>query len=107
MSSFKQISVDQLSRLIGTPKCPIIIDVSIDEDFNLDPYLIPSARRFSHKKITDLVTELQDKKVIVICQKGLKLSLCAEVILRGTMNFIGGHAMPVVKRTVIHEPIRR
>lgn len=54
----------------------------MDEDFNLDPYLIPSARRFSHKKITDLVTELQNKKVIVICQKGLKLSLGAAAILR-------------------------
>jgi rhodanese-related sulfurtransferase len=82
MPSFKQITVAQLSRLIGTPKCPVIIEVSIDEDFDLDPYLIPSARRFSHKKITDLVTELQDKKVIVICQKGLKLSVGAAAILR-------------------------
>ena len=82
MPSFKQIAVAQLSRLIGTPHCPVIIDVSIDEDFNLDPYLIPSARRYSHQKITGLVTELQDKKVIVICQKGLKLSVGAAAILR-------------------------
>ena len=82
MSSFKQISVDQLSRLIGTPNCPVIIDVSIDEDFNLDPYLIPSARRHSHQDIIELVTELQDRKVIIICQKGLKLSAGAASLLR-------------------------
>jgi rhodanese-related sulfurtransferase len=82
MPSFTQITVAQLSRLIGTPHCPVIIDVSIDEDFNLDPYLIPTARRQPHKKITDLVIELQNKKVIVICQKGLKLSLGAAAILR-------------------------
>jgi len=82
MPSFKQISVDQLSRLIGTPKCPIIIDVSIDEDFNLDPYLIPSARRHPHKRIIELVAELQHQKVIIICQKGLKLSAGAAALLR-------------------------
>jgi hypothetical protein len=45
MSSVNTISVDKLARLIGTPKCPTIIDVRIDEDFALDPRLIPGSIR--------------------------------------------------------------
>ncbi|MFT5421848.1 MAG: rhodanese-related sulfurtransferase [Candidatus Endobugula sp.] len=82
MPSPKQITVAQLARLIGTSTCPIIIDVSIDEDFDLDPYLIPTAKRYPHTKITDDVTALQGKKVIVVCQKGLKLSAGAAALLR-------------------------
>ena len=33
MSSINRITVDKLARLIGTPKCPAIVDVRIDEDF--------------------------------------------------------------------------
>jgi len=40
MASFNEISVQKLTKLIGTPECPIIIDVRIDEDFNADPELI-------------------------------------------------------------------
>ncbi|MGS2717322.1 hypothetical protein ACVBE9_04065 [Eionea flava] len=90
MPSFKQISVAQLSRLIGTPDCPVIIDVSIDDDFESDPYLIPSARRYSHQCIPDLVTELTQKKVIVVCQKGLKLSVGAAALLRAHAILKGG-----------------
>ncbi len=77
-----EITPQQLARLIGTPDCPILIDVCIDEDFNEDPRIIPSARRFAFDKIEDLVPELKGKKVIVICQKGLKLSQGAAALLR-------------------------
>lgn len=43
MPSFNKITVPQLYRLIGTHRCPVIIDVSIDDDFNADPFLIPGA----------------------------------------------------------------
>jgi hypothetical protein len=33
MPSPTEITVSQLSRLIGTPSAPVIIDVRIDEDF--------------------------------------------------------------------------
>ena len=41
MSSPTSISIDKLSRLIGLPKCPALIDVRNEEDFALDPRLIP------------------------------------------------------------------
>jgi len=45
MASFNEISVQKLSKLIGTPDCPVIIDVRIDEDFEDDPELIPAILR--------------------------------------------------------------
>jgi rhodanese-related sulfurtransferase len=74
MPSPTQITVSQLARLIGTPDCPVLIDVSIDADFNEDPYLIPSATRHPFDRLDELAHRLLGKKIIVICQKGLKLS---------------------------------
>lgn len=82
MPSPTQITVTQLNRLIGTPEAPVIIDVCIDDDFNEDPRLIPTAFRHPFKHIQQLVPKLMGKKVIVICQKGLKLSEGAAAILR-------------------------
>ena len=82
MPSPTQITVSQLSRLIGLPDAPIIIDVCIDEDFSLDKRLIPSAIRHPFKDIATLVPSLMDKRVIVICHKGKKLSQGAAAILR-------------------------
>ncbi len=82
MASPNQITVSQLLRLIGTPDCPVLIDVCIDEDFELDPRIIPSAKRHPFKQIGDLASTLCGRKVVVICQKGLKLSAGASAILR-------------------------
>ncbi len=82
MPAPNEITPQQLSRLIGTPECPILIDVCTDDDFNQDTRLIPSARRYPFDTITDLVPELLGKKVVVICHKGLKLSQGAAALLR-------------------------
>jgi hypothetical protein len=39
MPSINTISIDKLARLIGTPKCPVLIDIQADEDFAADPRL--------------------------------------------------------------------
>ena len=82
MPSPTQITVAQLNRLIGTPEAPVIIDVCIDDDFNEDPRLIPTAFRYPFRHIHKLVPKLLGEKVVVICQKGLKLSEGAAAILR-------------------------
>jgi len=82
MASPNQITVPQLYKLIGTPDCPIIIDVCIDEDFHDDPRLIPSARRHPFRDILELTSELLDKRVVIVCQKGKKLSSGASALLR-------------------------
>ena len=82
MAAPNEITVQQLSHLIGLPDCPQIIDVCIDEDFALDPRIIPGSRRHPFTKIEELAPELHGKKVVVICHKGLKLSQGAAALLR-------------------------
>jgi rhodanese-related sulfurtransferase len=95
MPSPTQITPTQLLRLIGTPNCPAIIDVSIDADFSVDPYLIPTAMRHPYDEVETLTADLICKKVVVICQKGLKLSQGAAAILRNqgidAQNLEGGN----------------
>lgn len=74
MSSYTSISSEKLSRLIGTHNAPMLIDVRPDDDFAADPRLIPGASRRSHLDIQDWVTSLGGHSVVVICEKGLKLS---------------------------------
>ena len=38
MPSTTAITVSQLSRLVGLPGAPVIVDVRIDEDFDADPF---------------------------------------------------------------------
>ena len=82
MPSPTQITVSQLSRLIGLPDRPVLVDICTDEDFTLDPRLVPGAFRHPYTEIASLAPLLQKKRVIVICQKGLKLSQGAAAILR-------------------------
>ena len=74
MSSYTSISPDKVARLIGTVKAPTLIDVRIDEDFAADPRLIPGATRRSHQALHDWAPRLTGQSVVVICQKGQKLS---------------------------------
>jgi rhodanese-related sulfurtransferase len=82
MTAPTQITPQQLARLIGTPDCPILIDVCIDEDFSEDPRIIPGARRYPFDKIENLAPEIKSKSAVVICHKGLKLSQGAAALLR-------------------------
>jgi rhodanese-related sulfurtransferase len=95
MPSPTEITVSQLSRLVGTPTAPIIIDVRIDEDFAQDPDFIPTAYRHPHHDIAALVPQLAGKRVVVYCQKGKKISQGAMAILRNhriqAEGLEGGH----------------
>jgi rhodanese-related sulfurtransferase len=74
MSSFNSISPDKLARLVGTPRCPVLIDVRTDEDVAADPRLIPAAIRRPFMQAPDWAGDFIHQKVVVICQKGRKLS---------------------------------
>jgi rhodanese-related sulfurtransferase len=74
MSSINTISVDKLVRLIGTPKCPILLDVRTDEDFAADPRLIPGAFRRSWSSTANWSQDFTGQSAVVICQTGAKLS---------------------------------
>jgi rhodanese-related sulfurtransferase len=70
MPSINTISPDKLERLLGTPKCPTLVDVRTDEDFVADPRLIPGARRRPHADVADWGRQLDGASVIAICQRG-------------------------------------
>jgi rhodanese-related sulfurtransferase len=82
MSSINTISIDKLARLIGTPKCPVTVDVRTDEDFDNDPRLVPGAVRRGGTTAAQWAKEFAGRAVVVACQKGKKLSEGAAAWLR-------------------------
>jgi len=84
MSSFNTISPEKLARLIGTPKCPLLIDVRTEEDFRSAPCLIPGSKRRPFDTAAEWAPGLAGHSVVVICQKGLKLSHGVAAWLRHT-----------------------
>lgn len=81
MPSPNEITIAQASRLIGIPESPVFIDLRIDEDFEDDPRLIPSAYRHPFRDIESLVPQLKGQRVIIYCQKGKKISQGSAAVL--------------------------
>ena len=81
MASPVQISVNQLSRLVGTHKCPVLLDVRTDEDFADDPRILPASIRHPFTDVATLASRLKGCRVVVYCQKGLKISEGAAAVL--------------------------
>jgi rhodanese-related sulfurtransferase len=75
MPSPNAITPDKLARLVGTPRCPALIDVRTDEDFAADPRLIPGAVRRRHADVAEWAGGFAGHPAAVaVCQKGGKLS---------------------------------
>jgi hypothetical protein len=83
LAAFNEISPANLMRLIGTPQCPVLIDVCIDADFADAPYLVPTATRWNHRDIDGIAAHVSGKDTVIICQKGQKLSHGVAAHLRG------------------------
>jgi len=82
MAAPNEITVPQLLRLIGLPDAPLIVDISIDPDFDADPYLIPGAFRHPHTDLAGLLARLEGKPCVIVCQRGIKLSQGMAAMLR-------------------------
>ncbi|MCH2075410.1 MAG: chromate resistance protein [Rhodobacteraceae bacterium] len=80
MAQFNEITPAALMRLIGTPVAPRLIDVCIDDDFAEDPRLIPTSKRVPYLEIAQACAGAA--RIVVICQKGKKLSHGAAALLR-------------------------
>lgn len=74
MSAMNAITPDKLARLIGVPHGPAIIDIQTHDDFAADPRLVPGAVRRSHADVADWAHAYAGQSVVVVCQKGQKLS---------------------------------
>ncbi len=73
MSSIYSITPQNLSRLVGTPKAPLIIDVRTEEDYAADPRLIPGSLRRS-AALAESAHEFEDRPLTIVCHKGAKIS---------------------------------
>jgi rhodanese-related sulfurtransferase len=82
MSAPNEISPDKLLRLIGTMGCPRVIDVRTEEDFASAPRLIPASLRRSASDVEAWGPGVDQRHVIVVCQRGSKLSHGAAAWLR-------------------------
>jgi rhodanese-related sulfurtransferase len=82
MPAFNAISPDKLFRLLGTPACPAIVDVRLDEAFDLDPRLIPGAARRSHIDVPGWAPRLEGRSAVVACRHGEEISQGVAALLR-------------------------
>lgn len=74
MPSPTTVTSPQLARLIGLPDGPTVIDVRIDQDFDADPRGLPGAIRRDFRQVASWAPEHKGRSVVVVCQRGLKLS---------------------------------
>jgi rhodanese-related sulfurtransferase len=70
MPSPDTIIISQLSRLIGLPDAPILLD----EDYATDPRLLPASFRRDYRSVTSWAADYAGRSVVVVGQRGLKLS---------------------------------
>jgi rhodanese-related sulfurtransferase len=76
------ITVPQFSRLIGLPDAPAVVDVRIDDDYRADPRLVPGSLRRDYRAIAGWAPDYRAKSVVIVCQRGQKLSEGAAAWLR-------------------------
>ncbi|MCO6051777.1 sulfurtransferase/chromate resistance protein [Mesorhizobium sp. RP14(2022)] len=81
-STITTITHDKLARLIGTPKCPLVLDVRTDEDFAGDPRNLPGAVRRRHADVEAWARDLKGRSVVVACRSGRELSHGVAAMLR-------------------------
>jgi rhodanese-related sulfurtransferase len=82
MANFNAISSEKLARLVGTPKAPVIIDVRTPEDFAESPFLLPASLKRDHADVAGWAASFRGRWVVVLCQKGRKLSEGVAAFLR-------------------------
>jgi rhodanese-related sulfurtransferase len=82
MPSNLTISADKLSRLIGTPNCPSLIDVRTDDEWAIAPVLIPGAVRRTHSDPQAWAAGCAGRPAVVICQSGMRVSQGVAALLR-------------------------
>ena len=114
MSAINSISPEKLVRLIGTPRCPALIDVRPKDDFETSPRLIPGSTRRTHSNAPEWAGEFTGQSAVVICHDGSALSQGVAAWLRhaGVMADVLEHgfegwtkaALPLLSASKIPAP---
>lgn len=74
MPSNTEITSSQLARLIGLPTAPAIVDVRAVEDIAADPRFLPASTNRNALEVTHWAADFAGRDVVIVCQRGLKLS---------------------------------
>ena len=76
MPSPTEISIGQLSRIIGLPDAPMLIDVrpSDGDGSDTDQSRLPAARRMSSQTVSKWAHNFSGRRVVVYCRNGGNLS---------------------------------
>lgn len=82
MASTLEITIPQLIRRVGLPDAPVLIDVRLPEDVAIDPRRLPASIWRDYRETEAWALEFIGRDVVIICQKGLKLSHGAAALLR-------------------------
>jgi len=75
-------SIDQLNKLIGTGRCPLILDVRDAEDFAADPRVVPGAEWLGDDDPIAIARARGLQPIAVMCQKGQKRAQGKAALLR-------------------------
>lgn len=82
MTSPTEISVARLTRLIGLPDGPLVLDVRDDSEYAADPFLVPAAIRADMRTATKFVPDMPGRAVVVVCGTGGERSQSVAALLR-------------------------
>lgn len=82
MPSFDEITIQQLSRIVGLPDQPRLVDVRPSDVVRSDPRLLPTARSLDVGEIHAWGPAYRGERVVVYCSDGGALSRGAAAWLR-------------------------
>jgi rhodanese-related sulfurtransferase len=110
VSAINSISGDKLARLVGTPRCPALIDVRPNDDFSSNPRLIPGSIQQTHSNVSEWAGEFAGQSAVVICKDGSALSqgtaawlrhagVTADVLEHGFEGWAKA-ALPLIRRFI-------
>jgi rhodanese-related sulfurtransferase len=84
MATPDTITVAQLSRLIGTPDAPLIIDVRTAEEQATEPRVLPASLPRDPRAVATWATEYAGRTIVAADRQGAKLSQGVAAWLRQT-----------------------
>src|SRR5262245_27122752 len=90
-----EITVPQLSRLIGLPGSPAVIDVRSGNEYRADRRLVPTTRRHSSQNVSGWCKQYAGRASVVVCQDGGTFSQTVAAALRhegiDAQTLVGGY----------------
>jgi rhodanese-related sulfurtransferase len=69
-----EITVPQLSRIVGLPGAPALVDVRSPQELGAEPLLLPAARHMDARTVSNWARLYSGKRVVAYCRDGGHIS---------------------------------